>query len=276
MSADSSGWAYKYSPYKGATFAVHLAIGDSANDQHEFQFWMSLSKLARKARVSRRSATEAVRQMIEDGFLTPLHDDMGKAWVSGRPVNYRMEMPDDLPLIYDPKARVGVAVSSRGGSEERQGGLAVVATLPLATTATGDSSGCAQTKEEPKRGKPKKNPTEPDPPSEEVVMLCTLLADLMVENGCKRPTITTTWHDAARLMISADRRPVSEAARLIRWCQADSFWRSNVMSMPKFRDRYDTLKLRMDERRGGGRVPAHDGGLKNSECDESESGVVVL
>ena len=35
---------------------------------------------------------------------------------------------------------------------------------------------------------------------------------------------------------------------LIDWCQADSFWKSNVLSMPTFRKQYDRLRLRaLDE-----------------------------
>jgi hypothetical protein len=36
---------------------------------------------------------------------------------------------------------------------------------------------------------------------------------------------------------------------MIRWCQADEFWRGNILSMPKLREKYDQLRLKALERR---------------------------
>lgn len=82
-------------------------------------------------------------------------------------------------------------------------------------------------------------PARPD-----VDRLCALLADLVAENGSKRPTITKAWRVEARRMLDLDRRDPVKAENLIRWCQADSFWRANVRSMVKFRAQYDQLRLR--------------------------------
>lgn len=87
------------------------------------------------------------------------------------------------------------------------------------------------------------------PPRPEVVALCDLLADLVESNGSKRPTVTTKWHDAARLMLDRDKRDPQQAAELIQWAQANTFWQSNVLSMVKFRDKYDTLRLQAERER---------------------------
>lgn len=99
------------------------------------------------------------------------------------------------------------------------------------------------------------DPTRPDPvtTSNEVVVLgadrpdvkhlCELLQHLIVENGSKRPAIGKTWLDAARLMLDVDGRDAHAADRLMRWVQADSFWKANVMSMSTFRAKYDQLRL---------------------------------
>ncbi|WP_152353300.1 hypothetical protein [Brachybacterium subflavum] len=81
-------------------------------------------------------------------------------------------------------------------------------------------------------------------PREDVNSLCNRLADRIEANGSKRPTITKSWRDAARLMLDRDGRDQSEAERLIDWCQNDDFWRGNVMSMPKFRSQFDQLRLK--------------------------------
>lgn len=77
--------------------------------------------------------------------------------------------------------------------------------------------------------------------------LSHLLADLIVSNGSKRPSIGKRWLDAERLLITADRRDPAEAERLIRWSQESEFWRANVLSMPKFREKYDQLRLQAGE-----------------------------
>lgn len=83
-----------------------------------------------------------------------------------------------------------------------------------------------------------------DAPRADVEDLCELLATLIESNGSKRPTITRGWRDAARLMLDRDARPLDEARQLIQWSQGDAFWSSNVLSMPKFREQYDKLRLR--------------------------------
>jgi hypothetical protein len=80
----------------------------------------------------------------------------------------------------------------------------------------------------------------------EAVSLCKHLADLIEANGSKRPSISKQWKDAARLLLDADHRDPVEAHRLIEWCQHDPFWIPNIMSMPKFRKKYDTLRLQAE------------------------------
>ncbi|MGQ4353221.1 hypothetical protein [Streptomyces drozdowiczii] len=77
----------------------------------------------------------------------------------------------------------------------------------------------------------------------DVEQACTLLADLIEANGCRRPTITKDWRDAARLLIDKDGVALDDVLGAIRWSQADDFWRSNILSMPKLRKQYDTLRL---------------------------------
>ena len=80
--------------------------------------------------------------------------------------------------------------------------------------------------------------TRPD-----VDYLCNLLADLIAENGSKRPTPGKGWHDSARLLIDKDGRTLEQVEAAIRWSQANAFWKSNILSMPKLREKYDTLRL---------------------------------
>lgn len=106
-------------------------------------------------------------------------------------------------------------------------------------------------------------PTRPDPnpttsSNEEVSVsaeradvdhLCQLMADLIESNGSKRPTVTKQWRDAARLMLDKDGRELERAERLLRWTQGNEFWRANILSMPKFREKYDQLRLQAEKER---------------------------
>lgn len=88
--------------------------------------------------------------------------------------------------------------------------------------------------------------------------LSNLLADLIAQNGSRRPRIGTRWLDAERLLLERDERDRSEAERLIRWCQADEFWRGNILSMPKFRQKYDQLRLQAQRHNGSTPDPARE------------------
>lgn len=78
---------------------------------------------------------------------------------------------------------------------------------------------------------------------EDVEQVCLALADAIEANGSRRPTITKAWRREARLLIDKDGRTPDQVLTAIAWCQADTFWRANVLSMPKLREKYDQLRL---------------------------------
>jgi hypothetical protein len=93
--------------------------------------------------------------------------------------------------------------------------------------------------------------TPVEAPREDVTRLCIHLANRIEANGAKRPTIGKGWHDAARLMLDNDGRTEQEIHGAIDWCQTDEFWRANVLSMPKLREKYDQLRMQAQRRQGG-------------------------
>lgn len=97
-----------------------------------------------------------------------------------------------------------------------------------------------------------KKPARPkgdEPPREDVDRLCVHLADRIEGNGSKRPRISKTWRDEARLMLDNDRRTEDQVRRAIDWCQGNAFWRRNILSMPKLRERYEQLRLAAEAER---------------------------
>lgn len=89
MSDQGRAYVYAYSPYRGAQFAIHLALGDVANDLHGHRLWMKASTLAWKARTTRQTVVGALARMVADGFLERLSPETRQ----GRPVEYRFLMP---------------------------------------------------------------------------------------------------------------------------------------------------------------------------------------
>jgi len=52
------------------------------------------------------------------------------------------------------------------------------------------------------------------------------------------------------LMLRIDKREVEEIKQVIRWCQQDEFWRTNILSTSKLREQYDALVVKMDDKKG--------------------------
>lgn len=66
--------------------------------------------------------------------------------------------------------------------------------------------------------------------------------DETMEN-VKKPNLDS-WAKVVRLMRTADSRSYEDMTRVWQWVRQDSFWKSNVMGMSKFRQKFDTLNDR--------------------------------
>jgi hypothetical protein len=97
--------------------------------------------------------------------------------------------------------------------------------------------------------KPDKKPQfEPDSPA-------YLLAELLRAEHAKAdpeyihskswPSTLQNWAADIDLLLRKDKRPDTQVIDVIRWCQADPFWQSNILSGKKLRDKYPQLYLRM-------------------------------
>ncbi|AJR18523.1 hypothetical protein [Pimelobacter simplex] len=130
----------------------------------------------------------------------------------------------------------------------------------------------------PTRPEPDPNPKTPLRPKsenerEDVERICQHLADRIEANGSKRPAIVKGWRTSARLLLDRDGRTEEQVHRAIDWCQDHDFWRSNILSMPKLREKYDQIRLQAQQGQAGNVIPyptdrppaageiAHDGSL---------------
>ena len=76
------------------------------------------------------------------------------------------------------------------------------------------------------------------------------LADLLFRNNPNRkqpsPAVLRQWAEEAERIFRIDQRNHVDAVEILEWCQQDSFWMGNILSMRKFREQYDQLVLKME------------------------------
>ncbi|CAM3778602.1 hypothetical protein [Alkalicoccus chagannorensis] len=77
--------------------------------------------------------------------------------------------------------------------------------------------------------------------------LAELLFKKIKENdpGAKEPNLEK-WAHTFRLMMERDDRPGKEIQELIMWSQDNDFWKSNILSASKLREKYSTLKMQRE------------------------------
>jgi hypothetical protein len=98
MSYQAVAWVYKHSPFLDAgPFSVHVAMAEVVNGEHGDLFWMSLARLAKKSRTHRATAKRAVDELVALGLMECVEHRPGGATL------YRMKMPADALVTYDPK-----------------------------------------------------------------------------------------------------------------------------------------------------------------------------
>lgn len=84
------------------------------------------------------------------------------------------------------------------------------------------------------------------------------------------------WADSIRLMIERDNRSPKQIKNMVDWCQADSFWKTNILSTAKLRKQYDAMKVKANSnyrKRGTIRREPIPGWMKEDlkKRDESKS-----
>lgn len=107
--------------------------------------------------------------------------------------------------------------------------------------------------DKPKREKPVRieNETvaqeEEKQDSDEVIYLTDLLIQMIKGNNpqAKTPADLKKWRNDIRLLI-ADGYSFNQIDLMIRWCQDNDFWKSNILSAKKLREKANTLILQMN------------------------------
>lgn len=75
----------------------------------------------------------------------------------------------------------------------------------------------------------------------------------VVDNGFKEPADTKANRDAARLLLTRDGVEPERAKAVASWALNDEFWRTNIRSFSKLREKFETLEAQMQRpQRGSG------------------------
>lgn len=69
MSAQAMTWVLENSHYSGELRIIHLVIADIANDLYDNQFRLGEESLAANANCSINAVRQAIKRMVEDGYL---------------------------------------------------------------------------------------------------------------------------------------------------------------------------------------------------------------
>lgn len=69
------------------------------------------------------------------------------------------------------------------------------------------------------------------------------------------------WADDFRKLVELDKRSIDNVREVLKWSQQDSFWKGNILSARKLREKYDQLKVQ------SGKFTKRSGGYDTSEYD---------
>lgn len=264
MSVKVMAWVWTHSRSRSTARLTLLAIADCANDAGA-EAYPSTATLARKAGLSERGVRAAVTNLVTLGELNVEYK------TGPRGCNrYRVIMQDpEQRARSDPASPATYPAGSAGSSQAHPAPDTGSTRHGMPGTRNETTVDPAPRAPEPSENHPPTEPPlqpsssvkpprrqAPEPDRDDVEQICRHLADRIASNGSKRPTVTEKWRTSARLLLDADGKTATQVIAAIDWCQADEFWRSNILSMPKLREKYDQLRLAA-ARNGNARASPH-------------------
>lgn len=81
----------------------------------------------------------------------------------------------------------------------------------------------------------------PERPDVEAIL--DYLDERIVANGAKKPERIKRNRDAVRLMLDLDKRSPEDVRNAIDYATGNEFWRANILSASKLREKFDQLRL---------------------------------
>ncbi len=251
MSAKVQGlmWSYYREAVFGAPKILAVALADEADDMGGGIF-QSNCALAEKTDQGERAVRYQLRR-LEGSRLLVVVDRSGGG--HGKFSQYRL----DLAVL------ISLANPALGAPETRHGVPSFEAPNPAQDAGL---SGATY-----KSSKDLKNVEDPgtrnavQPGAEDERLGKWMLAKLRELNPKHRDPSWIAWLRDLRLMRERDQRTHREIAELFAWANADPFWRVNILSPGKLREKWDQLQIK----RGvvGAQAP---GQTEDRQCVEAD------
>jgi hypothetical protein len=232
-------------------FALHAAL---LSYGWRGSCWPGMDKLGARTRMGEKALRAAKDELIEAGLLDQTRRGQGKpnlyvvrTWDQRRAGS--AESRSSQAQVLDPPLgryevdveEVDVVLSDERTTSDPSSGRFSEPSRPTSKTADRNvqtvSRGSCAVNEEPDRAERLRR-------AGGVLKLCYTLRDLMLENDPKaKPKPSSVgWMDAAEKLMRIDERHFEECMAVLEWSQRDEFWKANVLSMPKFREKYPTLR----------------------------------
>lgn len=170
--------------------------------------------------------------LLEDLGLLVKVERSGDEIRARRCQRYVLMRPDVQPAETAPDQPAEVAPSHAGASRKQE-----------------------KSTREPDQGRRHDESADADktPGAEHAAHLCELMADHVEQVTGRRPKVGKQWLREARLLVDANGRSPEEVERAIGWVHRDGFWSANILSMPKLRQKFDTIRVQARNGRGHGR-----------------------
>lgn len=253
MSVKVSSWVWhgeETAEISGNEMILLLALADVADDNGRCRFVtedddLTYGGLAKKARVDRSTAIRVIGRLRARGLVEQVKGSRV------RPNEFAIVVPwrrgGDSPPVgkVASEARKVASEARKVASEPSKGGIgddhSSYRRIDVVTYTSEDADA---------------------PLRDDVKRLLDLLDAEIERNGGRPPKRTKKNIDAARMLLDRDGRTVEQVEAAIRWCQADEFWRANILSMSKLREKYETLRLQAAR---GSRLGAVDAGRRAAE-----------
>jgi hypothetical protein len=234
-----STWVWEHSGSRHGARLVLLKIADGMRTENGWA-WPSVKDLCAKTKLMERAVRAAISELEILGELEVQRNAGPGGCSRYRIVAYPCK--DCTCIFCTPPANSAPPQSSLLDGLEGAD-FAGAEFAGVQKTTLGGAENAPGTVKNRKTSSSKKNVGDPEPQRDDVDRICAHLAERIVANGSKRPTITEAWKREARLLLDADKRTEEQVHKAIDWCQGNRFWRSKVMSVAKLRDKYDTFRL---------------------------------
>jgi Txe/YoeB family toxin of Txe-Axe toxin-antitoxin module len=102
-------------------------------------------------------------------------------------------------------------------------------------------------KEKKKKEKPSSPKQVYDEDSSHYQLALRLFKNILNNNPDYKEPNLQNWANDVRLMMEQDKRTEEQISYLVDWVQNDSFWKTNILSVSKLREKFDQLVMRVKE-----------------------------